>query len=184
MFGWHHGLNGHEFEQIVGDSVGQGSVACFSPQDGKESDMTEQQLTTTVVQYPPQIHVNSKHQNMLFFGNRVLTEMIKFHILICHYPKSSDQYSYQESSHTEAQRRWQCEDTGRGQSQVATSQNCQEQSKAEKSKEQYSYRDFRESMTLLLASLILYFWPPKHVREYISVVCLPVVEICYNNLQK
>ena len=53
MFGWHHGLNGHEFEQIVRASVGQGSVACFSPQDGKESDMTEQQLTTTVYSILP-----------------------------------------------------------------------------------------------------------------------------------
>ena len=29
--GWHHRLNGHEFEQILGDSEGQGSLACYSP---------------------------------------------------------------------------------------------------------------------------------------------------------
>ena len=28
MFGWHHWLNGHEFEKIQGDSEGQGSLAC------------------------------------------------------------------------------------------------------------------------------------------------------------
>ena len=28
---WHHRLNGHEFEQIPGDYVGQGSLACCSP---------------------------------------------------------------------------------------------------------------------------------------------------------
>ena len=28
MVGWHHQLNGHEFEQTVGDSEGQGSLAC------------------------------------------------------------------------------------------------------------------------------------------------------------
>ena len=28
MIGWHHQLNGHEFEQIAGDSEGQGSLAC------------------------------------------------------------------------------------------------------------------------------------------------------------
>ena len=28
MVGWHHHLNGHEFEQITGDSEGQGSLAC------------------------------------------------------------------------------------------------------------------------------------------------------------
>ena len=41
MVGWHHWLNGHEFEQIPGDGEGQGSLACFSPWGHKESDMTE-----------------------------------------------------------------------------------------------------------------------------------------------
>ena len=31
MIGWHHWLNGHEFEQYLGDSEGQGSLACYSP---------------------------------------------------------------------------------------------------------------------------------------------------------
>ena len=42
MVGWHHLLNGHEFEQILRDSEGQGSLACCSPWGHKESDMTEQ----------------------------------------------------------------------------------------------------------------------------------------------
>ena len=29
MVGWHHRLNGHEFEQAQGDGKGQGSLACF-----------------------------------------------------------------------------------------------------------------------------------------------------------
>ena len=29
MVGWHHKLNGHEFEQTLGDSEGQGSLACL-----------------------------------------------------------------------------------------------------------------------------------------------------------
>ena len=41
VVGWHHRLNGHEFEQALGDSEGQGSHACCSPWDLKESDMTE-----------------------------------------------------------------------------------------------------------------------------------------------
>ena len=41
MIGWHHRLNGHEFEQTLGDSEGQGSLACCSPWSHKESDMTE-----------------------------------------------------------------------------------------------------------------------------------------------
>ena len=31
MVGWHHQLNGHEFEQALGNSAGQGSLACCSP---------------------------------------------------------------------------------------------------------------------------------------------------------
>ena len=31
MFGWHHRLNGHEFEQTLGDGEGQGGLACCSP---------------------------------------------------------------------------------------------------------------------------------------------------------
>ena len=38
MVGWHHWLNGHEFEQPLGDSEGQGSLACCSPQCHKELD--------------------------------------------------------------------------------------------------------------------------------------------------
>ena len=41
MVGFHHGLNGHESEQVLGDSEGQGSLACCSPWDHKELDTTE-----------------------------------------------------------------------------------------------------------------------------------------------
>ena len=40
MVGWHHWLNGHEFEQALGDGEGQGSLAYCSPWGHKESDMT------------------------------------------------------------------------------------------------------------------------------------------------
>ena len=40
MSGWHHGLNGHEFEQTLGDSKGQGSLVSRSPWDRKELDET------------------------------------------------------------------------------------------------------------------------------------------------
>ena len=38
--GWHHQLNGHEFEQTLEDNEGQGSLACCSPRGHKELDMT------------------------------------------------------------------------------------------------------------------------------------------------
>ena len=42
MVGWHHQLDGHEFEQALGDGEGLGSLACCSLWGCKESDMTEQ----------------------------------------------------------------------------------------------------------------------------------------------
>ena len=41
MVGWHHRLNGHEFEQTLGVGDGQGGLACCSPWGLKESDTTE-----------------------------------------------------------------------------------------------------------------------------------------------
>ena len=40
MVGWLHQLNGHEFEQILGDGEGQGNLMCRSSWGHKESDMT------------------------------------------------------------------------------------------------------------------------------------------------
>ena len=40
MVGWHHQLNGHEFEQTLGNSEGQEGLACCSPWRLKEPDMT------------------------------------------------------------------------------------------------------------------------------------------------
>ena len=42
MVGWHHQLNGHEFEQAPGVGDRQGSLVCCSPWGHKELDMTEQ----------------------------------------------------------------------------------------------------------------------------------------------
>ena len=42
MVGWHHWLNGHEFEQTQGESEGQGSLVCCNSWGHKESDATEQ----------------------------------------------------------------------------------------------------------------------------------------------
>ena len=41
MVGWHHWLDGHEFEQALGAGDGQGSLACCSPWVYKESNTTE-----------------------------------------------------------------------------------------------------------------------------------------------
>ena len=41
MVGWHHHLNEHESEQVLGVGGGQGSLACCGPWGHKELDKTE-----------------------------------------------------------------------------------------------------------------------------------------------
>ena len=41
MVGWHHQLDGHEFEQAPGVGDGQGGLACCDSWGRKELDMTE-----------------------------------------------------------------------------------------------------------------------------------------------
>ena len=41
MVGWPHPLNGHEFEQALGDGKGQGRQACYGPWGCKELDTTD-----------------------------------------------------------------------------------------------------------------------------------------------
>ena len=41
MVAWYHRLNGHEFDQALGDGEGQRSLVCCSPLDHKKSDMTK-----------------------------------------------------------------------------------------------------------------------------------------------
>ena len=54
MVGWHHQLTGHEFEQTLGDSEGQGSLVCCNPWSSKESDTTERlnSLVSVTVRTP------------------------------------------------------------------------------------------------------------------------------------
>ena len=48
MAGWHHRLDGHEFEWTLGVGDGQGGLACCSPWGCKESDMTELNWTESL----------------------------------------------------------------------------------------------------------------------------------------
>ena len=49
MVGWHHQLNGHEFEQTQGDSERQGSLACYSPWGHKELTWLSNWMKTTAI---------------------------------------------------------------------------------------------------------------------------------------
>ena len=57
MIGWHHQLNGHEFEQTLGGSEGQRSLAWCSPWGHKESDKVERLNKS-----------NNKHTNSSLMG--------------------------------------------------------------------------------------------------------------------
>ena len=51
MVGWHHRLDGHDFEQAPGDGDGQGSLACCSPRGRKKSDTTQQVNNSPIPNY-------------------------------------------------------------------------------------------------------------------------------------
>ena len=57
MIGWHHRLNGHEFERTLGDSEGQGSLVSYSPRGRKELDMSER-LNNNSTQISHSFHVD------------------------------------------------------------------------------------------------------------------------------
>ena len=52
MAGWHHQLNGLEFEQALGNSEGQRSLTCYNPWGCKESDTTERLNNNEFPQFP------------------------------------------------------------------------------------------------------------------------------------
>ena len=45
MVGWHHQLNGHEFEPTLGDGGEQGSLACCSSWDLKQAQLCNRRTT-------------------------------------------------------------------------------------------------------------------------------------------
>ena len=50
--GWHHRLNGHEFEQTLGDGEGQGSLECCSPWVCRVgNDLVTEQLYFSILKF-------------------------------------------------------------------------------------------------------------------------------------
>ena len=49
MAGWHHRLDGHEFEQTLGVGDGQGGLACCDSWGCKESDTTERLTSSDMI---------------------------------------------------------------------------------------------------------------------------------------
>ena len=61
MVGWHHQLNGHEFDQTPVNSEGQGGLVCCSPGSCKESDTLER--------------LNNNNKNLSKNGNYWINKM-------------------------------------------------------------------------------------------------------------
>ena len=73
MAGWHHQLDGHEFEQAPGDSEGQGRLACCSPRGHKESDTTELSFSTNT--HLLNIVFLAENSRTSIFGNNVTVKI-------------------------------------------------------------------------------------------------------------
>jgi len=80
MVGWHHQLNGHEFEQTQGDSEGQRSLACYSQWDCTDLYMTETEQQQQLFLIPSDIVlkfgiINTKLQKSFFNSCLSLTDV-------------------------------------------------------------------------------------------------------------
>ena len=71
MVGWHHQLNGHEFEQTLGDSGGHRSLVCCSPWGRKELDMTQWLNWTELIWWYPCVEFP-----LVFLENGVCYEQV------------------------------------------------------------------------------------------------------------
>ena len=78
MVGWHHQLSGHEFEQTLGDSEGQGSLKCCTPWGLKESDKAEQLNNNTSFPIGNHIFVFCVNGSISFFVNKFISINIIF----------------------------------------------------------------------------------------------------------
>ena len=72
MVGWHHQLNGHEFEQAPGDGETQGSLECQTPRDHSETDMTEQ-LNNNKNPNPVKMDSTINRVSVCFYQNCILS---------------------------------------------------------------------------------------------------------------
>ena len=77
MVGWHHRLNGHECEQVLGVADGQGGLACCSPWGRKESDMTEQLNSTTFK--AAHVYLIKKHTLVINVFTEFFESVFPFH---------------------------------------------------------------------------------------------------------
>ena len=69
MIGWHHRLDGHEFEQAPGDGEGQRSLVCCSSCGHKESDLTEKLTAQFRLMKLQCFHIRKRSSTVFSFQN-------------------------------------------------------------------------------------------------------------------
>ena len=83
MFGWHHWLNGCEFEQTLGDSEGQGSLACCSPWVTESQIQFSNWTTKILINTPSGIDVNKNTlPNNLLWKCWSFSGHLKCHLIV------------------------------------------------------------------------------------------------------
>ena len=80
MVGWHHPLNGHKFEQILGYSEGDESLVCGSLWGYNESDTTEQQQPNMERGNNKKIYTNSYWEKQYLWSDQFTIKM-RSHLL-------------------------------------------------------------------------------------------------------
>ena len=85
MIGWHHRLNGHEFEQIQGNSEGQGNLGCCGPWGCQELYVTKP-LKNSSKQIVPSRWTVGLHQAQLFCPVSYLRSEENWADLLYHWP--------------------------------------------------------------------------------------------------
>ena len=63
IVGWHHQLNGHEFEQGLEESEGQRCLACWNPRGHKQPDTTEQLNNEVYIQ----VYYSAMKKKVIFY---------------------------------------------------------------------------------------------------------------------
>ena len=82
MVGWHHRLDGHEFEQVSGVGDGQGSLTYCSPWGHEELDTTERLNQTDCQRL--RIPVGMSSENLAFIEFTTFSVSMKVHSCLCH----------------------------------------------------------------------------------------------------
>ena len=96
MIRWHHRLNGHEFEQTLGDGEGQGSLTCCCPWGCKESTWPSDWTAT--------VTTNDLTIPLLSINSKKIKTVEKIFVLLCsewHYLHAGKNWRQEEKRTTE-----------------------------------------------------------------------------------